>query len=66
MLGMFVADTEEHLDSSRLYAAKWNQTSKDGTDGGEAGIEWVDLDHARSEDIRKVIDHGITFQVQAD
>ncbi len=58
-LFMFVADNARDLSSGYLYAAKWNQTSAEGL--GSADIDWINLGHASSADIRTALDAGITF-----
>ncbi|MCX8087511.1 MAG: PhoX family protein [Rhodocyclaceae bacterium] len=44
-----------------LYAAKWQQTSPDGSDGGTADIRWVRLGSATHDEIKALIDRGITI-----
>jgi hypothetical protein len=60
-LTMFVADTPGDLSAATLYAAKWNQMSPDGTDGGEAFLTWVNLGHATHTEIKTAVDAGVTF-----
>ena len=60
-LTMFVADNEGDLSAGTLYAAKWVQTSADGTDGGAANLTWVKLGHATHADIKAAVDAGVTF-----
>ena len=67
----YEADNAGDLTSGTLYAAKWNQTSTWYAsqtnvetalrDGGTADIEWVELGHATDQEIRDIIDSGITF-----
>lgn len=61
MLSMFVADENKDLSAGTLYAAKWNQESPDGTDGGSANLTWIKLGHARNADIKAAVDAGVTF-----
>ena len=58
---MFVADRAGDLDQGRLYAARWEQTSPAGGSEGTAKLTWVDLGHARSADIARSIESGMTF-----
>ncbi|MDD2929659.1 MAG: DUF839 domain-containing protein [Sideroxydans sp.] len=60
-LTMFVADNPGDLSAGSLYAAKWNQMSPTGTDGGEAYLSWVNLGHATHADIKAAVDAGVTF-----
>ena len=60
-LTMFVADKAKDLSSGTIYAAKWNQLSPDGTDGGKADISWIRLGHATNAEIKSAVDAGITF-----
>ncbi|MBE0620443.1 MAG: DUF839 domain-containing protein [Burkholderiales bacterium] len=60
-LTMFVADKAADLSTGTLYAAKWNQVSADGTDGGKATLTWIKLGHATHEDIKKAVDAGVKF-----
>ena len=64
-LFMFVADQANNPKAGgNLYAAQWNQTSKDGSDGDtQAGISWIKLGHSTHAEIKALIDKGIT---QAD
>ncbi|MCP5420051.1 MAG: DUF839 domain-containing protein [Gammaproteobacteria bacterium] len=55
----FVADEPGKLDAGTLYAAKWVQTSDEGA--GSAKIEWVDLGHAASAEIRAAIEKKLSF-----
>lgn len=58
---MYIADTEEDLSAGTLYAAKWNQTSAVGTDGGSADIDWVNLGHATDAEVKAAVDAGVSF-----
>jgi secreted PhoX family phosphatase len=58
---MFVADNPGDLSAATLYAAKWNQMSPDGTDGGEAFLTWINLGHASHTEIKAAVGAGITF-----
>ncbi|MBU1426865.1 MAG: DUF839 domain-containing protein [Gammaproteobacteria bacterium] len=60
-LTMFVADAAGDLSAGSLYAAKWNQMSPIGTDGGEANLSWIKLGHATHADIKAAVDAGVTF-----
>jgi hypothetical protein len=58
---MFVADAPGNLSAGSLYAAKWNQMSPNGTDGGEANLSWIKLGHATHAEIKAAVDAGVTF-----
>lgn len=68
----YEADVAGDLSSGTLYAAKWMQTSTYYTeqtnveaelrDGGAANIDWIELGHATDDEIRDIIDSGITFE----
>lgn len=60
-LTMFVADAAGDLSAGSLYAAKWIQISPDGTDGGEASLNWIKLGHATHAEIKAAVDAGVTF-----
>ncbi len=60
-LTMFVADKAADLSAGTLYAAKWNQVSPAGTDGGKATLTWIKLGHAKHDDIKKAVDAGVKF-----
>ncbi len=60
-LTMFVADNAGDLSAGTLYAAKWNQMSPNGTDGGEANLSWINLGHATHAEIKAAVDAGVTF-----
>jgi len=60
-LTMFVADSAGDLSAGSLYAAKWNQMSPNGTDGGEAFLSWIKLGHATHADIQAAVAAGVTF-----
>ncbi|ANB33304.1 secreted PhoX family phosphatase [Rhodovulum sulfidophilum] len=53
-LYMFVADEAGNLDAGTLYAAKLTQTSDEGA--GAFDLDWVDLGHATSDAVKKIID----------
>lgn len=61
MLTMFVADKPKDLSSGTLYAAKWNQVSADGTDGGQANLSWIKLGAATHAQIKAAVDAGVKF-----
>lgn len=44
-----------------LYAAKWLQTAEDGADGGKADIRWVRLGSSHYNEIKALVDKGITI-----
>lgn len=59
---MFVGDkTNDPKAGGTIYAAKWNQTSPDGSDGGTADISWVRLGGGTYEQAKTLIDSGITL-----
>jgi hypothetical protein len=60
-LTMFVADKAADLSAGSIYAAKWNQVSPAGTDGGKATLTWIKLGHAAHADIEKAVDAGVKF-----
>lgn len=60
-LTMFIADSAGDLSAGSLYAAKWNQMSPVGTDGGEANLSWIKLGHATHAEIKAAVDAGVTF-----
>jgi len=57
-LFMFVADRRRNLSSGTLYVAKWTQTSSVGPGAGD--ISWIKLGHATSDEIKGLVDSGIT------
>lgn len=62
--GMFMFVGEKANDpkaGGTIYAAKWNQTSADGSDGGTADIVWVKLGSATHAEAKALIDSGITL-----
>ncbi len=44
-----------------LYAARWQQTSPDGSDGGTADFQWVKLGASHYNEVKALIDRGITI-----
>jgi secreted PhoX family phosphatase len=58
-LFLFVADKAGDLTAGTRYAARWMQTSGEGV--GAADLDWVKLGQATSDEIRGLIDGGITF-----
>lgn len=58
-LQMYVADKAADLSAGAIYAAKWNQVSADN--GGAATLDWVKLGHATDDEVRAIIDSGVTF-----
>ncbi len=61
MMTMFVADKAKDLSAGSLYAAKWNQLSPAGTDGGKATLSWIKLGHATHAEIKSAVDAGVKF-----
>jgi uncharacterized protein len=61
-LTMFVADQAKDLSAGTIYAAKWNQLSPAGTDGGKATLSWIKLGHATNAEIKAAVDAGVTFK----
>ena len=57
-LFMFIADKRRDLSSGTLYVAKWAQTS--GVGPGAGNISWIKLGHATSNEIKALVDGGIT------
>jgi secreted PhoX family phosphatase len=67
----YEADRAGDLGAGTLYAAKWIQTSPlygsnelvsdELRDGGAADITWVELGHATDNEIRDIINSGVTF-----
>lgn len=61
-LFMFVAHKQNLPKAGgTLYAAKWQQTSPDGSDGGTADFKWVKLGSSHYNEIKALIDKGITI-----
>lgn len=62
-LFMFVGDEANNPKAGgTLYAAKWDQTSPDGSDGDTtANISWIKLGHASYDDVKDLIDSGLTI-----
>lgn len=58
---MFIADRPTDLSAGTLYAAKWQQTSPVGADGGSAKLSWIKLGHGTDADIHTLVKGGITF-----
>jgi secreted PhoX family phosphatase len=58
-LFMFVADEAKDLSAGTLYAAKVSQTSADN--GGSYDLQWIRLGHASNDEIKDMVDDGITF-----
>lgn len=61
LLTMFVADKAKDLSSGTLYAAKWNQISPAGSDGGKATLSWIKLGSATHAQIKAAVDAGVKF-----
>ncbi len=61
-LFMFVGDVQNNPKAGgTIYAAKWNQTSPDGSDGGTANITWVKLGSGNYDQIKALVDKGTTI-----
>jgi uncharacterized protein len=61
-LFMFVAHQPDMPKAGgTLYAAKWMQTAPDGADGGTADFHWVRLGSSHYNEIKALIDSGITI-----
>jgi hypothetical protein len=61
-LFMFVANKANLPKAGgTLYAAKWHQTSPDGSDGGTADFKWVKLGSSHYNEIKALIDKGVTI-----
>ncbi|TSA16480.1 MAG: DUF839 domain-containing protein [Betaproteobacteria bacterium] len=60
-LTMFVADKATDLSAGSIYAAKWNQVSPAGSDGGKATLTWIKLGQSKHDDIKKAVDAGVKF-----
>jgi len=62
-LFMFVGDkANDPKAGGSLYAAKWTQTSADGSDGDTtANISWVKLGSATYDQVKAIIDSGVTM-----
>ncbi len=58
-LFLFIADKARDLGAGTLYAARWVQIS--GAGAGAAKIEWINLGHATSDEIRAAIERKTTF-----
>ena len=56
---MYVADKEKDLSAGTLYTAKFKQTGT--TNGGSGDLEWISLGHATDEEVKDIIDSGLTF-----
>jgi secreted PhoX family phosphatase len=65
----YEADEAGDLSSGELFAAKWTQTSPwtndqeriHPLDGGAGDITWISLGHASDQEVRDIIDSGVTF-----
>jgi len=59
----YEANTAGDLTGGTLYAAKWTQTSAAGGSAGEAAadITWIELGSATDDEVKALIDGGITF-----
>ncbi len=58
-LFMFVADRAADLSAGTLYAARWFQVSGEG--GGAATLGWIELGHGTRDEVKAIIDSGVTF-----
>lgn len=59
MMFMYVADKAEDFSAGTLYAAKFNQTSTEK--GGSGDLNWIKLGHGTDNEIKDMIDGGVTF-----
>jgi uncharacterized protein len=59
ILSMFVADRANDLSAGTLYAAQLDQ--RDGANGGQFNIRWIQLGHASDREIQALVDGGIRF-----
>jgi secreted PhoX family phosphatase len=59
ILSMFVADRANDLSAGTLYAAQLEQ--RDGANGGQFNIRWIQLGHASDREIQALVDGGIRF-----
>ncbi len=57
-LFMFIADNKRDLSAGTLYVGKWTQTSSEGPGAGD--ISWINLGQATSDEIKKIVESGIT------
>jgi hypothetical protein len=55
----FVMDTPKDLSSGTMYGAKMTQTSDEN--GGTFDIEWIELGSSTQEELKELLDSGITF-----
>ncbi|SET49293.1 alkaline phosphatase PhoX [Oceanicella actignis] len=58
-LTMFVADRPGDLSSGTLYAARLEQKSAEN--GGSFDLKWVRLGHASDDEIRAMVEGGVSF-----
>ncbi len=56
---MFIADRAGDLSSGTLYAAKLEQ--KTAENGGSFDLKWIKLGHTTDDEIKALVDGGITF-----
>lgn len=63
-LFMYVADKPRDLSAGTLYAAKFTQTSAEN--GGTGKLEWIKLGYAADKEIKRMIDKGIKFFIEAN
>jgi hypothetical protein len=62
-LFMFVSNTVNDLSKGgTLYAAKWTQTSAEGSDGGTANLTWIKLGNSTSDAQIKALADTSTFE----
>jgi len=59
ILSMFVADRANDLSAGTLYAAQLEQ--RDGANGGQFNIHWIQLGRASDREIQAQVDGGIRF-----
>ncbi len=62
MMMMFIAQVAGDLSKGGiLYAARWEQTSEKGANGGEANLSWIKLGSSQSNDQIKALADTETF-----
>lgn len=59
MMFMYVADKEKDFSAGSLYAAKFKQ--KSGENGGKGDLQWIKLGHSTDDEVKSIIDKGVTF-----
>ncbi|MFF2447913.1 PhoX family protein [Neobacillus sp. NPDC058068] len=56
---MYVADKAKDLSAGTLYAVKFIQTGTEN--GGSGDLQWIKLGHTTDNEVKEIIDSGITF-----